>query len=596
MKSLEQEALEVRRGADTVRDHFLKILEVGSPSVRELAYAVKARIKDDFKIVQKVQKKRTDRPSYKVQDLRDIVGLRIVTLYRLDVLHILPIFLDRIRENSGVDETKLFLEEPLEEIKIYSVNPQGDAQKLAKRVDSIFRDLGYGDKCEIVEKAENYSSIHMVLWARAKWNKIYVEIPVEVQLRTALEDVWSEMDHQLKYKQEKKGDSPTNAGLISNCLAHLNVMKTLNDGLAQYGDQVKVQIDHIDNSIRRTERVRLAEKPEKRLLEHDGYTGELRDDVRDILGRSREAFKNDLAQYRVSTRRIPDLVEVERSLITLTESLSTLEIGDELKAELSYVAEMERALVNFEIGKRVGSAAGNDYFLVSQEIYDEMSAQYPARAIVVYRLARVLFELGQREVAIEKMRRLVEKYSEFDLPDNHWVHASAHRVLGFWYWSGVSRETDEPDAKISRESLDDLLVAAKFSLAASKINVEEVSEPEEVTRETPRAMALNNMLFFAVEFLESGGEWAELGKVGVTKEVFGDSASQLTQYEPEAGADFRRLNTLRRVALQSNKLDDAKRFAKEAVDQLLASGVVDRGNATVEEHVLRRCSQTIADK
>lgn len=142
MKPLEQEALEARRGADHVQTHLLKMLDIGSPSVSELAYAVKSRIKDDYKIVQKVEKKREERAAYNVSDLRDIVGLRVVTLYRLDALAILPIFLERIKENSGKDETKSLLENPLEEIKIYSVNPQGDAQNLAIRVESIFRTWG----------------------------------------------------------------------------------------------------------------------------------------------------------------------------------------------------------------------------------------------------------------------------------------------------------------------------------------------------------------------------------------------------------------------------------------------------------------------
>jgi ppGpp synthetase/RelA/SpoT-type nucleotidyltranferase len=593
-KSLEQEALEIRRGTESVRDHLLKTLEIGSPSVRELAYAVKARIKDDFKIVQKVEKKRIERPDYKVRDLRDIVGLRIVTLYRLDVLHILPIFLERVRENSGKDETKLFLEDPLEEIKIYSVNPNGDTQKLARRVESIFRDLGYANKCDIEQKTENYTSIHMVLWARTKWNKVYLEIPIEVQLRTALEDVWSEMDHQLKYKKEKRVDNPTNTALILNCLAHLNVMKTLNDGLAQYGDQVKIQLDHIDNSIKRSERIRLAEKPEKRLLGFEQYAGKLREDVQELLGRSREAFENGLIDYRVSTRRTSDLSEVDRSLKTFAAEIAELDVSDELKAELCYVVLMEQALVNFEIGKRLGNLAGNEYFLVSQGIYDQMGSAYPDRAIVVYRLSRVLFELGQRDLAIEKMRRLVENYANFDLPDSHWVHASANRVLGFWHWGGIKRETNEPDAKICSDSMDDVLLAARYSFTAGQINVEETNEPVEIARESPRAMALNNMLFFAVEFLESDGSWLNLGKIGISKEVFANSSAQLMQYEVEAGADFRRLNTLRRVCLHNDKLDDAKRYAHEAVEQLRVAGVVDRGGATVEEHVLRRCLQTIA--
>ena len=594
MKPLEQEALEARRGAEHVQTHLLKLLDVGSPSVSELAYAVKSRIKDDFKIVQKVENKREGKPDYSVSDLRDIVGLRIVTLYRLDALSILPILLERIRESSGKDETKLLLEQPLEEIKIYSVNSQGDAQNLAIRVESIFKDMGYGDKCKIEQKTENYTSIHMVIWARARWNKKFLDVPIEVQLRTALEDVWSEMDHQLKYKKHDRATDSINTGLISNCLAHLNVMKTLNDGLAQYGDQVKIQIDHIDNSIRHSARIRLSEEPGRRLLKIGEYDGEIKERVQSVLGKSREAFQDGLEDVRTSTRRINTLIEVDRELKKYIDELGDIGLGDELTNELFYVFSMERALINFEVGNRVGAVASNKYYVISQGIYLSLERQYPDRAIIYYRLARVLYALGQRDSAIEKMAALIDDYDSYDLPDNHWVRASANRVLGFWSWKKAGRIGEEPEGLIVKADLPLVLDAARHSLEASKIQVDESTAPLEGGGESPRLMALNNVLFFTVEYLESGGEWMELGEVGISKRNFADWAGELQQYEP-ASADFRKLDTLRRVALADGRIEDAKGYAVEAIEQLRAAGVRDRGGATVEQHVLRKCLETTAE-
>jgi ppGpp synthetase/RelA/SpoT-type nucleotidyltranferase len=592
MKPLEQEALEVRRGADQVQQHLLKLLDVGSPSVRDLAYAIKSRIKDDFKIVQKVKKKKQEK-EYKVSDLRDIVGVRIVTLYRLDVLAILPILLERINRESGKDETKLLLENPIEEIKIYSVNLQGDAQNLATRVESIFKDMELGEKCVIEQKQENYTSIHMVIWARAKWNGVFLDIPVEVQLRTALEDVWSEMDHQLKYKKDAKGVDSLNTGLVANCLAHLNVMKTLNDGLAQYGDQVKIQIDHIDNSIKRRERTRLAEEPEKRLLEIEGYSGDLQTKVRDLLGRSRAAFQDGLEDLRTSTRRVKSLMDIDHDLERTIIEIPTLGASESLASELLYVFSMERALVNFEIGKRVGVVSSNDHYVTSQGIYLKVADVHPNRAIVQYRLARVLHALGQRPSAIEKMCQLIDRYDEYDLEPDHWVNASARRVLGFWHWEQAQRISSEPDAQIIDDDLGLVLKAARYSIEASKIQVDEPTTPLENSAESPRLMALNNALFFAVEYLESNGSWNELASIGITKEVFSSWAKELSQYEAD-GADFRHLNTLRRIALWDDRREDAARYASEAIRQLENVGVRDRGGATVEQHVLRRCHQMVS--
>lgn len=431
----------------------------------------------------------------------------------------------------------------------------------------------------------------MVIWTRAKWNKKFLDIPIEVQLRTALEDVWSEMDHQLKYKKQDRTTDSLNSGLITNCLAHLNVMKTLNDGLAQYGDQVKIQIDHIDNSIRHSARTRLAEEPGRRLQKFVEYDGDIKSRVQDLLGKSREAFQDGLEDVRTSTRRVNTLVEIDRELEKEIERIGTHELSSELRDELWYVFSMERALVNFEIGNRVGTVSSNKYYVLSQGIYLDVVDKHPDRAIIHYRLARVIYALGQKESAVEKMAALIENYDKYDLPANHWVRASANRVLGFWLWKKAGRVGDDPEGLIAEADLPLVLHAARHSVEASKIKVDESTAPLEGGAESPRSMALNNLLFFVVEYLESGGEWIRLGEVGISKRNFADWASELQQYDP-ATAHFRKLNTLRRVALEDERVDDAKRYANEAIEQLRAAGVRDRGGAAVEQHVLRKCLET----
>jgi ppGpp synthetase/RelA/SpoT-type nucleotidyltranferase len=109
------------RGARDVSKRLAVEMSAGTPSITDLAYAVKIRVKDDYRITEKVKKKRDKKAAdYDVTRLRDIVGLRIVTLYRLDALGIVPILLDRIFDNSGNDDANLFLKDPIEEIKIYS--------------------------------------------------------------------------------------------------------------------------------------------------------------------------------------------------------------------------------------------------------------------------------------------------------------------------------------------------------------------------------------------------------------------------------------------------------------------------------------------
>src|SRR3954452_6299531 len=93
------DVIDALRGADTLRERLLMALHAGTPAVADLAYAVKARVKEDYKVIEKIQDRRTgteDRPpqpAYGVGDVTDLVGLRIVTLYRLDVLEVLEALL-----------------------------------------------------------------------------------------------------------------------------------------------------------------------------------------------------------------------------------------------------------------------------------------------------------------------------------------------------------------------------------------------------------------------------------------------------------------------------------------------------------------------
>src|SRR5262249_11528598 len=96
----------------------------------------------------------------------------------------------------------------IEEIAIYSTNPEGDVQALVSRLQNIFETWGLKDKVRVEPAPTNYTSIHIVVWCRGKYRQEYRNVPVEIQIRTALEDVWGEIDHSLKYTTKKTEDHP----------------------------------------------------------------------------------------------------------------------------------------------------------------------------------------------------------------------------------------------------------------------------------------------------------------------------------------------------------------------------------------------------
>lgn len=596
-KSLEFEAMEALRGAHEVRDNFLKVLNIGIPSISDLAYAIRSRVKDDFKLVEKVKKKRSEeKPDYRMTDVRDVVGVRIVTLYRLDALSLIPVLLDRIEEDSGPEESNFFLSNPIEEVKIFSVNPSGDAQRLPTRLKSLFVDRGYGEKCFVEQKPENYSSTHIVVWTRGRWSNKLREIPVEIQVRTALEDVWGEMDHKLKYKRDKslKFNAESLAS-IENCLAHLNVMKTLNDGLAQYGDQVKIQMDDIEESVRRSSRTRLAEEPAARLMESENFSGNRRDSILYVLGVAREVLDIRRIDLSGQSLKIPKIREALRIILeALSNEALRCDSDDFFNRELRYVLLMERALLEFELGRCLGKVAGNEHLLRSEEIYIGLEEEFPLRVIIPYRLSRVRYELSQNDQAIAKIRHVCENFESLDSQEGQWIKASAHRILGFWNWDSARKKSSELEPEEAEEVLRQAcLEAVGNSLKARAIEVIEASSPNEYPHESARLMATSNCVFFVVEYIENGGKWNVLEEMELGLELFNQFVAEVRQFDESVPADFHKLNTLRRAYLLLQNPEQALHFAELAIRNLEMAGFHDRGGNSEEEYVLRECRKTI---
>jgi hypothetical protein len=116
-------------------------------------------------------------------------------------------------------------------------------------------------------------------------------VPVEIQVRTAFEDVWGEIEHALKYKApDIKSDEDEEELHRSNVTPHLNVLATMIDGMAQYADQIKIQIDEPKERRIRSIKSRLAERSLERLAGRQDIPAEVVKLVQDAVGHSRMCF------------------------------------------------------------------------------------------------------------------------------------------------------------------------------------------------------------------------------------------------------------------------------------------------------------------
>lgn len=583
-------AIEALRGAGDVRKRLSLEMSSGTPSISDLAYAIKTRLKEDYRIVEKVKRKRVDK-SYDVDDLRDIVGLRIVTLYRLDAIEVIPILLDRIFDNSGNDESNLFLNRPVEEVKVFSLNPLGDVQNLVGRIRPLFAARGLADKFYVEDKSSSYTSIHIVAWCRGKYRNQYRSIPVEIQVRTAFEDVWGEIDHSLKYKPpEDDHPAPMEEAQRENILAHLNVMKAMIDGMAQYADQIKIQIDEPKESFLRVVRLRLAEKPTERIKAMSNIPDRLQEAITAAIGSSRMCFERLSSPSSQPGRAITAkrrAIDELKSVIDEVREVCGLAADD--RAELLYLLEMERALLLLAYGSGLAGWAGNQALVEASRVYSRLEEKFPTRALIQYRLARSLDALGDTLAAQLKLEQLIENIDAMELPSTHWVRAAARRVLGVLYWKQSVRIMEQPHATADsgKTAEADRLIGRAYATTKESYTLVVDEEPEPDERDgTEQDKAVNNLLYYALELFSDGQE-RSLPDYGYEQ---GDIQKYLKYMESTAtkeARDYRHLDTLRKAYEFVRNSEKALETAHEVEAMLHARGVVDRGGTSREEVMLR---------
>lgn len=574
--TLDLHAMNALRGADDVRRRLLLEMSTGTPAISDLAYAVKVRVKEDFKVVEKVLRKRKGgKPDYSVGRLRDLVGLRIVTLYRLDALEILPILLDRIA-TSSLEPDSVFSRSGVEEIIIYSTNPKGDAQDLPGRVEALCQAFNLSEKTRTENTPQNYTSIHIVVWCRGKYRGAYRDIPVEIQVRTAFEDVWGEIDHSLKYKREAENETVDRdaAARLELNEAHLNVMKTMIDGLAQYGDQIKLQMDG-DKRIRSASS-RRSEQAVDRLPGIEGLDQAVLHMTQTVVAKAQEAIDDARAGNRTARR-----LRVASDLIRAARKVRDANLPTNHENEVLYVIEMERALMLFEIGNDLRGTAGNAHLVEASRIYSTMIDLFPAKPAPLYRLAKTLDELGDKVAATAKFQAAVDALEGSDLAPDHWLRGAAPRLLGFSVWERAIRPLQLTNDATERDhGCREILLAidhTRSGLAAV------ANDPLEA------AKSRNNLIWFCLDYREYGGDDTEL-----TKRDLGDDrlVELLNALEAEAGDDVSRWDTVRHAYVRFGDRVRALEAARK-VQNLLDSPDRQERWSTNESIVSRSALQTI---
>jgi len=204
-------------------------------------YAYKSRVKARDKLIEKKERKQVEKPSYCLESIRDVIGLRLVTLFRRDMPEIVGRMAKIISHADGTDTKNPFVRSAFDEVVIYSVNPRYD--DIIHQIKSALKEHDIPDEVIKVEQSkEGYSSIHLVSHLDSLVNEPNVGglknyfVPIEIQIRTVFEDAWGEIDHKYGYVIRAGKDIGYPISNPEFVLKHLKVLKKFSDACAEYAD------------------------------------------------------------------------------------------------------------------------------------------------------------------------------------------------------------------------------------------------------------------------------------------------------------------------------------------------------------------------
>lgn len=205
-------------GANQISQRLNALSSSIGPNFQSLQFYTRIRSKTKSSIAEKAIRKQNDkknpRPHYNFRWMTDLVGFRVVTLSDEGLNSSLEYI-------TSILDSGASLSEPLFDFSIFS-NTFIESRFYARKENDLYYecaslfeeyiDLKYveendGPK-ELFNKkiqifpadSDSYSSAHFIFIAKSYVGNDILHIPVEFQLRTAVEDIWAELNHDRVYK------------------------------------------------------------------------------------------------------------------------------------------------------------------------------------------------------------------------------------------------------------------------------------------------------------------------------------------------------------------------------------------------------------
>ena len=214
LEEIERRYAAIRGGLESVGRYVVDSL-LRCPTVHSIKY----RLKDSDHLLEKVVRKRAERPDRKIcadnyrDEITDLVGIRALHLFKEDWLSV----------HTYIKEMWELSEQPIAYVR------SGDPEKITE----FYRQNG----CEVREHRFGYRSVHYLISSSPDRERYLVEI----QARTVFEEAWGEIDHVISYPYAQDNE------LLVRLSSILNRLSANADELGSYMRYLKNRTDHMQN-------------------------------------------------------------------------------------------------------------------------------------------------------------------------------------------------------------------------------------------------------------------------------------------------------------------------------------------------------------
>ena len=462
-------------------------------ALAEICYAYKSRVKKDRHLLEKVQRKQPEKSDYTLESITDVVGLRVVTLFRQDITAVVEKILNLISHSAELSPNP-FLKGCLSEAIVYSPDTHKDS--LTNELKIIIPRTKLIEEVEVQFSEAGYSSVHLV----SKLN-VHVDtissgyyIPIEIQVRTVFEDAWGEIDHKYGYQSRRENDQDEKAPRYRPVKPHLLALKKFVDACAEYADVIKKEALGENEPQKLDKVIPLATDSIIRAnLTDAGVISPFIDEYMSVRQIRAKADNGGLVADDKTLLYIEAASKFDLLLNEPGELRELLNTDSGAAKLLRYYITMDKALCQLSTGDAV-------YIEDAAKIYESLRLAYPKYPTIRFRLGQALGQLHRHEEAIAIFKRLIKSINFYKslseskrrvtLPDEdlHRICVHVPKLTGLSYWKLAEK------ARVEEGNLykaTQLLEQAYIKTLPALENVG--SNPDE------RRPIINNLLYYAVE-------------------------------------------------------------------------------------------------